>query len=150
MNKCFKRLLRFDDIRLIKLLEIYYYTVISFLLTLTFTQILQNDNLVSFVFKTYDYKKAPILELFIDTLIDLFVLVIYIYYLKKLLSCIPSLPGYFSKKYVSNKKSEVNIGIGLGTGIIIYTALPSIKDKLKEIHDRYPVQNTLEEIKDNI
>ena len=77
-------------------------------------------------------------------------MIVYLYYLKKFLSCIPSLPGFFSKKYVSNKKSEVTIGISLGTGIIIYTALHSIKDKLKEIHDRYPVQSTLEEIKENI
>ena len=46
MGKCFNRLTRVDSIRLIKLLEIIYYALISFLLTLIITNILENDKLI--------------------------------------------------------------------------------------------------------
>tara|TARA_B100000161_G_C33375431_1_gene335363 strand:+ start:177 stop:620 length:444 start_codon:yes stop_codon:yes gene_type:complete len=133
MGKCFNRLTRVDSIRLIKLLEIIYYALISFLLTLIITNILENDKLISTVFKKYDYSKVSFQELLKDVIIDISILAVYLYYLKKLLSCIPSLLVHLDKDYVSNKKNEVTIGISLGTGIIIYTSLPTVKDKLKEL-----------------
>lgn len=133
MNPCIERLTRFDNIRIIKLIEIIYYTIISFIITLIFTNILEDDNLFPYAFKKYKYSEFSAFELLKDIIIDLSILAIYLYYLKKLLSCVPSLPVLFSKKYISNKKNEVNIGIALGTGIIIYTSLSTIKDKLKEL-----------------
>ena len=136
MVKCFDRLTRFDIIRGIKLLEIIYYTLISFIITLIITNFFENDKLISIVFKKYDYSKVSFYELLKDITIDISILVIYLYYLKKLLSCIPSLLVYLDKNYVSNKKNEATIGVSLGTGIIIYTSLPTVKDKLKELDIR--------------
>ena len=136
MGKCFDRLTRFDSIRAIKLLEIIYYTLISFLITLIITNFLENDEIISIVFKKYDYSKVSFYELLKDITIDISILVIYLYYLKKLLSCIPSLLVYLDKNYVSNKKNEATIGVSLGTGVIIYTSLSTIKDKLKELDIR--------------
>ena len=44
MGKCFDRLTRFDIIRGIKLLEIIYYTLISFIITLIITNFLKMIN----------------------------------------------------------------------------------------------------------
>lgn len=133
MQSCIRRLIRFDSIRLVKLIEIIYYTLISFIMTLFITNILESDKIISSVFKEYDYEKVGLYELLKDIIIDVSILSIYLYYLRKFLSCIPSLPSYLNKNYISNKKSEVSTGVFLGTGIIIYTSLPSIKNKLKEL-----------------
>ena len=69
MNKidnAYKRLVRLDDIRLFKLIEISYYTLISFVLTLITANILENDNYIQCILKYYnnisnlekDFKKS--------------------------------------------------------------------------------------------
>jgi len=89
-----------------------------------------------YVLKTYDYEASSTTELVVDTLIDLVVLVIFTYYLQKLLACIPFIFAPLNKKYISSFKGEVSTGIGIGSGIILYTSLFTIKDKLKEIDVR--------------
>lgn len=116
-----------------KLIEIVYYTLISFILTLIVTNLLENDEIIPGIFKKYDYEKVDIYDLLKDVIIDISILSIYLYYLRKLLACIPSLPQYLNKNYISNKKGEVIVGVTLGTGIIIYTSLSTIKDKLKAL-----------------
>lgn len=136
-KKCIERLTRFDHIRLIKLIEIIYYTIISLLITIVITNILEADNIIPFIFKTYDYSEVSEYELLKDIIIDLSVLAVYLYYLHKFLSCIPSITKLLSNEYISNKKNEVSIGIGLGSGIILYTSLATVKDKLKEFDLRF-------------
>ena len=51
MGECIDRLIRFDDIRVMKLIEIIYYTIISFIITLIFTNLIEDDNLFPFAFK---------------------------------------------------------------------------------------------------
>ena len=136
-KKCIEKITRLDHIRLFKLIEIIYYTLISMMITLIITNILEEDSIVPYVFKTYDYSEVSGYELLKDIIIDLTILVVYIYYLKKCLSCIPSIMIFLpSGEYISNKKNEAYMGVGLGTGIIIYTSLPTIKDKLKELDIR--------------
>ena len=123
INTNINNLLRFDKIRLFKLLEITYYAIISLMITGLVTSILVNDNLVPYIFKTYDYEKANITELFIDIAIDLVILVIYIYYLNKVIKCIPFIFYGLNKNYVPSMKGENIVGIGLGSGLILWPAL---------------------------
>ena len=127
----FDRLIRFDSIRLFKILEIIYYTLLSFIITLIIANLLDDKDVASFIFKKYDFEKANILKLFIDIIIDLIFLVLLMYYLKKLLNCIPFVFASLNKKYKPSMKDEVNIGIGIGSGIILYVSLETIKLKLK-------------------
>lgn len=142
MRKDIENLLRFDGIRLFKLLEMSYYTIISFAVTLLFANILENDTYMPYVFKTYDFEKASMAELFSDILIDLVVLVIFLYYLKKALSCFPFILSSLNKQYIPSMKGEVAIGIGFGSGIILYTSLKTIKDKLKALDGKIEKQLT--------
>lgn len=136
-KECIEKITRFDHIRLFKLMEIIYYTLISMMITLIITNILEEDSIVPYVFKTYDYSKVSVYELIKDIIIDLIILVVYTYYLKKCLSCIPSIMMLLpSGNYIPNKKNEAYMGVGLGMGIIIYTSLPTVKDKLKELDIR--------------
>ena len=135
-ESCFERIIRVDDIRLFKLLEIIYYTIISFIITAIFTNLLENKNLVPFVFKHYDYEKTEISYLLKDIIIDLSIIAVYLYYLKKTLGCIPFIFGNLNKKYISSMKGEVMIGIGLGSGFIFYKSLYTIDGKLKVFNDK--------------
>ncbi len=133
MGECIDRLIRFDDIRVMKLIEIIYFTIISFIITLIFTNLIEDDNLFPFAFKKYKYSEFSTFELLKDIIIDLSILAIYLYYLKKLLACIPFILNPLVPKYKSNMKNEISTGIILGLWIVIYTALPTIKDKIKEL-----------------
>ena len=136
MTNNIETLLKMDEIRLFKLIEISYYTILSFTITLLISNIVEDDNIMPFIFKTYDYKKEESINLFKDVIIDLTFLSVFLYYLKKLLRCIPFVFSIFSKKYKPSKKNELNVGITLGTGIILYTSLPTIKDKLSILDKR--------------
>lgn len=129
-ESCFNRLIRFDNIRLFKLLEIVYYTIISFVITAVFTNLLENKNLVPFVFKHYDYEKAEMGYLLKDIIIDLSIITVYLYYLKKSLACIPFIFSGLNNKYKPSMKGEVTVGIAFGSGIILYKSLYTISDKL--------------------
>lgn len=140
MNKidnAYKRLVRFDDIRLFKLIEISYYTLISFVLTLITANILENDNYIPYVFKTYDYDKTNITILFIDICIDLIILVVYLYYLRKFLLIIPFIFAPLNKNYKPSMKGEVTVGVALGSGIILYKSLYTIDGKLKSFNKKF-------------
>ena len=65
-------LFRFDSIRLFKLLEISYYSIISFSICLLFGNYLENDKLMPYIFKSYDYDKVSISKIFVDICKDIF------------------------------------------------------------------------------
>jgi hypothetical protein len=127
-------LLRFDKIRLFKLLEISYYAIISLMLTATITSVLVDDDLNPHFFKSYDYENTNIVQLFMDILIDLVALVIYLYYLHKILKCIPFIFNELNKNYVPSMKGENIVGIGLGSAIILYPFLKHpLSDKVESL-----------------
>jgi len=136
MGACIDRLIRLDGIRIMKLIEMIYYTLISFIITLTFTNLIEDDNLFPFAFKEYKYSEVSAFELCKDIIIDLSILSIYLYYLKKVLSCMPFILNSLFSKYKSNMKNETSTGIILGVGLVLYTALPTIKDKINELDTR--------------
>jgi len=149
-ESCFDRLIRFDSIRLFKLLEIIYYTIISFIITALFANLLENKNLFPFVFKHYDYEKHEIGYLLKDIIVDLSILTIFIYYLTKFLSCIPFIFSSLNKKYKPSMKGEVTVGIVLGSGIILYKSLYTINDKLKSFNIKLKeyIDNLLNKLKE--
>tara|TARA_B100000902_G_C27097183_1_gene806881 strand:- start:17 stop:448 length:432 start_codon:yes stop_codon:yes gene_type:complete len=136
-NKNIERLLRFDSIRIFKLFEIFYYTILSFIITNIFTIIINDDNIFQYIFKTYDNNETSNLGLIKDIFIDLMVLVVFIYYLKKILNCFPFIFAPLNNKYKPSMKGEVYVGIGLGSSLVLYNSLyDSIKSKLKILNER--------------
>ena len=123
-------LFRFDSIRLFKLLEICYYSIISFSICLLFGNYLENDKLMPYIFKSYDYDKVSISKIFVDICKDIFSLIIVSYYTKKLLKVIPFIFASLNKNYIPSKKGEINLGITLGMGLVFYTSLHTLSDIL--------------------
>jgi len=131
---CPKRIIKMDIIRLFKLLEIVYYTIISFIITFFVANFLENDKYMPYIFKTYDYEKASLWDISIDIIIDLSILSIFIYYLRKSIYCIPFIFGGLNRNYKSNMKSELSTGVSLGLGITLYKSLPTVSDKISELN----------------
>ena len=129
-------LFRFDSIRLFKLLEIFYYSIISFSICLLFGNYLENDKLMPYIFKSYDYDKVSISKIFVDICKDIFSLIIVSYYTKKLLKVIPFIFASLNKNYIPSKKGEINLGITLGMGLVFYTSLHTLSDKIKNLNKR--------------
>jgi len=140
----FKNLMRLDSIRIFKLIEISYYAIISFIITLFIANIVEDDKYMPYLFKSYDFEEASSAELLIDIIIDLVFLVSFIYYLKKLLMCIPFVFAPLNKKYIPSLKDEVSTGVNLGFGLILYTSLATISEKLKALDIK--IKNNLDKL----
>ena len=134
--KKFESLFRLDSIRVFKLFEIVYYTIISFIISLFIGNILEDDKIVPYIFKTYDYEEVSIPKLLIDLLIDIVIFVIILYYIKKALHYIPFIFAPLNKKYKPSLKGEVDRGIQLGSGLILFTALSTIKNKIEALNKK--------------
>ena len=136
-NKCIERLIRFDSIKLLKLIEIFYYTIISFIFTVIFIISIDKS---SFNFIVYENKRESEIDNFTlikDILIDILVLVLFMYYLKKILSCIPFILAPLNNKYKPSMKGEIYIGLGLGSAAPLYSSLYlSVKNKMEIIIKR--------------
>lgn len=136
-NKCIQRLIRFDSIRLFKLIEIFYYTIISFVFTVIFIISIEKSPVN---FKIYEKKEESEIDnsiLIKDILIDILVLVLFMYYLKKILSCIPFIFAPLNNKYKPSMKGEIYIGLGLGSAAPLYSSLYlSVKNKMEIIIER--------------
>ena len=65
------------------------------------------------------------------------ILVLFIYYLKKILSCIPFIFAPLNNKYKPSMKGEIYIGLGLGSAAPLYSSLYlSVKNKMEIIIER--------------
>ena len=56
----FKKFFSFNSNSAFKLLEISYYGVLALIFTLVATIILENESIIPFLFKTYNYENFPI------------------------------------------------------------------------------------------
>ena len=135
-NRPIENLLKLDDIRVFKLLEIIYYTIIAFTITLIIGNLLEDDNIMPYIFKTYDYENEQVGMLFLDIVMDLSIFAVILYYLIKLMKCIPFIFAPLNKRYTPSLKGEVITGINLGSGIVIYTSIKTIKDKISNFNSR--------------
>lgn len=136
-NKCIERLLRFDSIRLFKLIEIFYYTIISFVLTVIFIISIEKSPINFKIYEKKEESKIDNSTLIKDILIDILVLVLFMYYLKKILSCIPFIFASLNNKYKPSMKGEIYIGLGLGSAAPLYSSLYlSVKNKMEIIIER--------------
>ena len=95
---------------------------------------------LSFNFKIYKNEKkyeVDNITLIKEILFDLLILVLFIYYLKKILGCIPFIFAPLNKKYKPSIKGEIYIGIGLGSAAPLYSSLYfSIKNKMEILNER--------------
>ena len=110
LNKNLESLFRFDKVRILKILEITQYSVLAFFIGMFFGDYLDKnlpDN------DKNDSKSKIVLEV----LFNLFMVVVFIYYIQKIIALFPFIFGNI-KGYIPSKKNESLIGITIGMGLI--------------------------------
>ena len=123
-----KNLLRIDVIRILRLCEISQYTILYAFVTLLIAPRLDK------LFPTFDKKKSS-LELLIEIIIQLTVVSIIIFYIRKIVKIIPPIGSILSSMYKIGTTSEYNGGIIIG---------------LVLVHSQYNLSTKLEELKKRI
>lgn len=132
LKERFYQLITLDNIRLCKIGEIIEYTFIFILLLIGLMFIL---NKYYFGYFTYDseilkaYSKyEKIRKLFFIIFRDTVVIIILLFYLRKIALLFPSIPTYFNKKFIPYTTLEYSIHIALV--VIFMELLPEYKKKL--------------------
>lgn len=128
----FNSLLKFDSIRILKLLEMIQYSIIGFILTLLIGNII-ND----IFFYEYDVQTLTNFQLINYILIELIIIVIVVYYIRKIVLIFPFFFMNINKKYIPSKKNEASIGYIVGTGIILTQTITKLNEKITELDKRF-------------
>ena len=105
-----RSILRFDIIRLLKLLEIAQYTILAALSAMLLGPVINE--------KSPNVTDNNIALLFIEVLVEIGFLGIFIYYIRKIILLIPFFFSWVSKKYIHNRKGSALLAIGVGMGLI--------------------------------
>ena len=132
MNTNFERLIRLDSIRISKIIELIYYMLIGFMITIIISNILEMDQIP--VFNKYDYESVSLYSLLSDIIMDLVIVVLMIYYIRKIAISVPFLFGLAD--YKPNLKNEAFIGAEFGVFFIIFTSLETLQKKLSALNNK--------------
>ena len=128
INKKLKSLLEFNHIRLQKIMEMSQDTIVAFIVSLIAATFF---NKYSFNFN-FNEDKPTILT---KTLIEFIILVIVLYYVRKIISIVPFLFKY-TTKYIPGRPSmdgEGLLGKVVTVAIVFSTILVKLKAKIKHI-----------------
>lgn len=134
MKKLYKNrinnLLRFDKIRLCKLLEISQNCLFGFSFTLLF------GNLINSIFYDDNIEELSTTYLIIIIFIELILTVLIVYYIRKFIMIIPFLFSFITNKYVPSKKDEASNGYVIGSTLILTITLENLNKKFEELDRR--------------
>ena len=136
-----ERLLRFDKIRVSKLLELLQFAIISLILCLFIGTLIDKTMVKLFNLDKVkpEYKIKPedksLFRLTLESLFQFSCVILCSYYVGKLVSTVPF---YFSltDKFISNKKGEVGKGTSIGSSIIFFTLQDNLTANILEISNR--------------
>tara|TARA_B100001057_G_C22762040_1_gene916213 strand:+ start:478 stop:879 length:402 start_codon:yes stop_codon:yes gene_type:complete len=117
------RLMRHDDIRFLKLLEIIQYASLASLLSLGISHIINKYT------PELDKTKGKSIIL-LEVLFQLILLIIIAYYIKKFVEIFPFIGAGLSSKYVPSKKNEANVGVEFGLAYIFVASQIKLNEKI--------------------
>lgn len=117
------RLIRHDDIRFLKLLEIIQYASLASLLSLGISHIINKYT------PELDKTKGKSIIL-LEVLFQLILLIIIAYYIKKFVEIFPFIGTGLSTKYVPSKKNEANVGVEFGLAYIFVASQIKLNEKI--------------------
>lgn len=125
-----------DKIRIMKLLEMCQFTILGVILGvysgrfisrfLTFNY--KESNYINETYPKNSNNKNP--KLIFHVIIDLCIITVTLYYLKKTSEIIPFLFSFIDKKYISNLKSEGGTGFTIGIGFVYLRILKNFQSRL--------------------
>ena len=133
MNSQLTRLLRFDKIRISKLINIIQAACISLILSIYIGTYV--DKICGKLFNDTELKDISSIKLIFEILIQFSITVIATYYIGKITKAIPNLFS-ITDAYCPNKKNELSSGIDMGSQVIFFSVQKLLIIKIIEISTR--------------
>ena len=127
VNTNWNRLIRFDEIRFYKLIEIMYYAIIAFFLAIFLGPLL---NILTP--ELNDTNEDNLIYVLIESAINFALILIVSYYITKIIEVIPFIFN-FSNKYISSFKGENKIALGFITSIVLFGSQRRLNQNIKRI-----------------
>ena len=129
-NKRLNQLTSFDTIRKLKILEMFQYTVIYFILIFTISYILNNSYLKG------HKKKRPksivnFIRLSILIILETFVIILIIFYIRKVALLVPSIGTIYNNKFVPHTTLDYLLHIAVV--YVFLELLPGFKSKFEQL-----------------
>ena len=131
-NDRLKKIFSFDKIRLLKIVEIIQYTIIFVFLSIFFSYLL--NNFVFYEVDKEDYEKMPTFLLIYYLIIDLTIVLLVYFYMRKIGYLFPSIGNIFYKKFIPFTTFEYILDI---PGLYLFLELTDgLKEKITELSKR--------------
>ena len=130
-DKQFQKLISFDKIRIGKILEIFQYSLISYVFVIITVTLL---NKFVFTKTKEEIVELTTRQLIIQFFFELFFLIIVLFYLRKIIMLFPSLPAL----YISGFQEQTVMDYVLHTALVFFflEIITNIKFKMEVLHDR--------------
>tara|TARA_B110000467_G_C18262521_1_gene447182 strand:+ start:320 stop:745 length:426 start_codon:yes stop_codon:yes gene_type:complete len=129
-NKRLNQLLSFDEIRKLKLLEMFQYTVIYFVLVIIISYVLNN-----FYFKDNKKKRpkttANFIRLSALIILETFLIIVIIFYIRKVALLVPSIGTIYHKNFVPHTTLDYLLHIAVV--YVFLELLPGYKYKFEHL-----------------
>lgn len=134
-----KNVFKLDTIRILKLLEIFQFAIIGFILGYINGTVINKYLLIEFDKKKYITKKYPLKSrnrnplLILHLIYDILVITVTTYFLKKTTRFFPFIFDGFHKDYKTSLKQENLTGFTIGLGFVYIHLLQNFRERLKLI-----------------
>ena len=126
-----KNLMRVDPIRGLKLLEFAQYAIVATALALIVGPIINTK-----LFSTSHNEKSTAI-LLTEIFIEMGLIGIVIYYIKKIIHLVPFVFQGLYHKYIPSYHNEAMIGTAIGLGLVFNQTQLNLLDKITIISERY-------------
>ena len=121
-----------DMIRICKIGEFLQYSFIFLILLVCLFYILDN-----YYYKFYDENKneeRSLLSLFMDVFFDTFLIIICLFYLRKIAMLVPSIPNLLYPKF--DELTTLDYSIHIALVVVFIELLPKYKNKIHKLGDK--------------
>ena len=127
-KKRFNDLITLDKIRIYKLLEMFQFTFITFVVVILVTTFLNKNVLHTERKHKFDVNLNTIIKNFIKLFFKTYMMVIVVYYSKKVILLFPSMPSLYDKQFSEHSTLDYTLNIAL---IVV------LFEMLHEYHNEY-------------
>ena len=132
------KLFTMDKIRILKIVEMFQYAIIFYFLTLIITDFL-NDYI--FTHTVEEIKKMSNMKLLLNILTHLFILVVLLFYIRKIALAIPSLASYIYPGF--KPFTTIDYVMHIITVFLFLETLKALHYKIERLRDNVDVLDVL-------
>ena len=131
-NERLKQIFTLDIIRICKIGEFFQYSFVFLILIMSLFYILENYYYVSYD-KTKNEERS-VFMLFMDVFIDTFIIIVSLFYLRKIALLVPSIPNLLYPKF--NELTTMNYSTHIALTFVFLELLPDYKDKIHKLGNK--------------